>query len=53
VITDDIGMGAVRDMFSDPETVERMMNATTDLIDLCAYGTDTARAAPPAHSIPA
>jgi beta-N-acetylhexosaminidase len=44
VITDDIGMGAVRDMFSDPETVERMMNATTDLIDLCAYGTDTARA---------
>ena len=44
VITDDIGMGAVRDMFSQPETVERMMNATTDLIDICAYGTDTARA---------
>jgi beta-N-acetylhexosaminidase len=44
VITDDIGMGAVRDMFSDPQTVENMMNATTDLIDLCAYGTDTGRA---------
>jgi beta-N-acetylhexosaminidase len=44
VITDDIGMGAVRDMFARPETVERMMNATTDLIDICAYGTDTARA---------
>lgn len=44
IITDDIGMGAVRDMFSQHETVERMMNATTDLIDICAYGTDTARA---------
>jgi beta-N-acetylhexosaminidase len=44
VITDDIGMGAVRDMFGQPETVERMMNATTDLIDICAYGTDTGRA---------
>jgi beta-N-acetylhexosaminidase len=44
VITDDIGMGAVRDMFDRPETVEQMMNAGTDLIDLCAYGTDTARA---------
>jgi beta-N-acetylhexosaminidase len=44
VITDDIGMGAVRDMFSNPATVENMMNATTDLIDLCAYGTDTGRA---------
>lgn len=44
VVTDDIGMGAVRDLFSQPETVERMMNATTDLIDICAYGTDTMRA---------
>ncbi|MGQ0816218.1 MAG: glycoside hydrolase family 3 N-terminal domain-containing protein [Gemmatimonadota bacterium] len=44
VVTDDIGMGAVRDMFASPQTVERMMNATTDLIDICAYGTDTARA---------
>lgn len=43
VVTDDIGMGAVRDMFDKPETVENMMNATTDLIDICAYGTDTAR----------
>jgi beta-N-acetylhexosaminidase len=44
VVTDDIGMGAVRDMFDQPETVEKMMNAGTDLIDICAYGTDTARA---------
>lgn len=44
VITDDIGMGAVRDMFSHADVVERMMNATTDIIDLCAYGTDTGRA---------
>lgn len=44
VVTDDIGMGAVRDMFERPETVEQMMNATTDLIDICAYGTDTTRA---------
>ena len=44
VVTDDIGMGAVRDMFDQPETVERMMNAGTDIIDICAYGTDTMRA---------
>lgn len=44
VVTDDIGMGAVRDMFAHPYAAERMMNATTDLIDLCAYGTDTMRA---------
>jgi beta-glucosidase-like glycosyl hydrolase len=44
VVTDDIGMGAVRDMFDRPETVERMMNAGTDIIDICAYGTDTAGA---------
>lgn len=44
VVTDDIGMGAVRDMFERAETVESMMNAGTDLIDICAYGTDTARA---------
>lgn len=44
VITDDIGMGAIRDDFDRPETVEKMMNAGTDLIDICAYGTDTARA---------
>ncbi|MGQ0562888.1 MAG: glycoside hydrolase family 3 N-terminal domain-containing protein [Gemmatimonadota bacterium] len=44
VVTDDIGMGAVRDRFARPETVEQMMNAGTDLIDICAYGTDTARA---------
>jgi len=44
VVTDDIGMGAVRDMFDRPETVERMMNAGTDIIDICAYGTDTAAA---------
>jgi beta-N-acetylhexosaminidase len=44
VVTDDIGMGAVRDMFERPETVERMMNAGTDVIDMCAYGMDTARA---------
>jgi len=44
VVTDDIGMGAVRDMFDRPEAAESMMNAGTDLIDICAYGTDTARA---------
>lgn len=44
VVTDDIGMGAVRDMFEHAETVEKMMNASTDLIDICAYGTDTAHA---------
>jgi beta-N-acetylhexosaminidase len=44
VVTDDIGMGAVRDMFERPETVERMMNAGTDVIDACAYGMDTGRA---------
>lgn len=44
VVTDDIGMGAVRDMFERGQTVERMMNAGTDLIDICSYGTDTARA---------
>lgn len=43
VVTDDIGMGAVRDMFDSAATVERMMNASTDLIDICAYGTDTMR----------
>jgi beta-N-acetylhexosaminidase len=44
VVTDDIGMGAVRDMFDHPEAAEQMMNAGTDLIDICAYGTDTMRA---------
>lgn len=44
VVTDDIGMGAVRDMFDHPAAAENMMNAGTDLIDICAYGTDTARA---------
>lgn len=44
VVTDDIGMGAVRDMFDRPEAAESMMNAGTDVIDICAYGTDTARA---------
>ena len=44
VVTDDIGMGAVRDMFDRPDAAENMMNAGTDLIDICAYGTDTARA---------
>ena len=44
VVTDDIGMGAVRDMFDQPDAAEKMMNAGTDLIDICAYGTDTARA---------
>jgi beta-N-acetylhexosaminidase len=44
VVTDDIGMGAVRDMFNNAEAAEQMMNAGTDLIDICAYGTDTMRA---------
>lgn len=44
VVTDDIGMGAVREMFNQPEASHRMMNATTDLIDICSYGTDTMHA---------
>jgi len=44
VVTDDIGMGAVREMFERAETAEQMMNAGTDIIDICAYGTDTAAA---------
>jgi beta-N-acetylhexosaminidase len=44
VITDDIGMRAISDAIEHADAVERMLNAGTDLIDLCAYGTDTARA---------
>lgn len=44
VVTDDIGMRAVSDAFDRPEAAERIMNAGTDLIAICAYGTDTARA---------
>lgn len=53
VVTDDIGMGAVRDMFDQPEAAESMMNAGTDLIDICAYGTDTMRAVQIADDIAA
>lgn len=53
VVTDDIGMGAVRAMFDKPEAAEKMMNAGTDLIDICAYGTDTARAVQIADDIAA
>lgn len=53
VVTDDIGMGAVRDMFKKPEAAEQMMNAGTDLIDICAYGTDTAHAVQIADDIAA
>lgn len=44
VVTDDIGMGAVREMFNRPDAAVKMMNATTDIIDICAYGTDTMHA---------
>ena len=44
VVTDDIGMGAVRDMFDHADAAEKMINAGTDIIDICAYGTDTMRA---------
>lgn len=44
VITDDIGMAAVSKMFDSPEAAVNTMNAGTDIIDICAYGTDTMRA---------
>ncbi|HEX6558182.1 MAG TPA: beta-N-acetylhexosaminidase [Longimicrobiales bacterium] len=51
VVTDDVGMGAVRDMLDEPAAAENMINAGTDLIDICAYGTDTARALTIAENI--
>jgi beta-N-acetylhexosaminidase len=51
VITDDLGMKAVSDTLDDPRTAERLLNAGTDLLDLCAFGTDTARALTVADNI--
>jgi len=51
VITDDIGMAAVSKMFDNPEAAVNTMNAGTDIIDICAYGTDTMRAVTIADNI--
>lgn len=53
VVTDDIGMGAVSAMFNRREAAESMMNAGTDLISICAFGTDTGRAVAIADNIAA
>ncbi len=45
MVTDDIGMPAVREQFSsDDDALEAALNAGTDLIMICDYWTDTERA---------
>ncbi len=44
VVTDDIGMGAVSDLFERAEAIEQLLGTGSDLICLCAYWTRTERA---------
>jgi beta-N-acetylhexosaminidase len=43
VVSDDIGMRAVSDLFNDPTAPARLLLAGTDLMMVCSYGTDTDR----------
>jgi beta-N-acetylhexosaminidase len=43
VVSDDIGMRAVSNLFNDPSASARLLLAGTDLMMVCAYGTDTDR----------
>lgn len=53
VTTDDIGMGAARDLFRQPEAARQLLDAGADLICLCAFGADTKQALEIAASIAA
>lgn len=44
VVSDDLGMGAISRAFDAPEAPVQALRAGTDLLEICAYWTDTARA---------
>ncbi len=44
VVTDDVGMAAVSELFDRPDTPARALEAGCDLIAICAHLTDTSRA---------
>lgn len=44
VVTDDIGMKAVSDLYEDPDAAARTIRAGCDLIMICDYWTETSRA---------
>jgi beta-N-acetylhexosaminidase len=43
IVSDDIGMHAVSRMFDDPTAAVRLLLASTDLMMVCSYWTDTDR----------
>lgn len=44
VVTDDIGMKAISDLYEDPDAAPRTLRAGCDLIMICDYWTETERA---------
>lgn len=44
VVSDDLGMGAISRAFDAPEAPVQALRAGTDLLEICAYWTDTSRA---------
>jgi beta-N-acetylhexosaminidase len=51
IISDDVGMGAVSNMFDDAEAGVRFMAAGNDMLMICAHWTDTERARSLARAI--
>jgi len=43
-ISDDIGMGAIRNLFDDAESAVRLINAGCDMLIVCGHSTDLERA---------
>lgn len=44
IVSDDLGMGAISQAFDAPEAPVQALRAGTDLLEICAYWTDTSRA---------
>ncbi len=43
-VSDDIGMGAMKGVFDQPEAAVRLLNAGCDMLMVCAHFTDSSRA---------